>query len=167
MLEGVVERGTAVAVKEVGVPLAGKTGTTNDYKDAWFVGFSPNMTVGVYIGFDQPSTLGKGETGGTNAAPIFRDFMKEAVGNLPPVPFRVPPGIRMVRVDLHSGRPSPVGVVLEAFKAGTEPGSGYQPRGDATGRQLGVDPNATDDQGNTDDAQNNGNGQDNGGWGLY
>ena len=163
MLEGVVERGTAMVVKQVGVPLAGKTGTTNDYKDAWFVGFSPNLAVGIYIGFDQPSTLGKGETGGTNSAPIFKDFMTEAVGNQPPVPFRIPPGIRLVRVDLKSGRPSSAGVVLEAFKAGTEPGSGYVARGDAFGSGLGVGDDTTDDPDAPADAQ----GQGNGGWGLY
>ncbi len=162
MLEGVVERGTAIVVKQVGVPLAGKTGTTNDYKDAWFVGFSPNMTVGIYIGFDQPSTLGKGETGGTNSAPIFKDFMTDAVGGQPPVPFRIPPGIRMVRVDLKSGYPSASGAVLEAFKAGTEPGSGYHARGDAFGTGLGVGEDADPDA--PADGQS---AQGNGGWGLY
>ena len=145
------------------MPLAGKTGTTNDYKDAWFVGFSPNLAVGIYIGFDQPSTLGRGETGGTNSAPIFKDFMKEAVGKQPPVPFRIPPGIRLVRVDLKSGRPSSAGVVLEAFKTGTEPGSGYVARGDAFGTGLGVGDDTTDDPDAPADAQ----GQGNGGWGLY
>ncbi len=167
MLEGVVERGTAVTVKEVGVPLAGKTGTTNDYKDAWFVGFSPNLSVGIYIGFDQPASLGKGETGGTNAAPIFREFMKDAVGKKPPVPFRIPSGIRLVRVDLKSGYPSSAGAVLEAFKVGTEPGSGYRARGDRFGTGLGV---SGDDDGSDSDASsddNNGNANSNGDWGLY
>jgi penicillin-binding protein 1A len=162
MLEGVVERGTAVVARDVGVPLAGKTGTTNDYKDAWFVGFSPNLAVGVYIGFDQPASLGVGETGGSNAAPIFRNFMKEAVGSQPPVPFRVPPGIRLVRVDLVSGRPSPTGVVLEAFKAGTEPGSGYVARGDAFGAGMGSGEDV-----NPDDAGENSSDETSGGWGLY
>ncbi|MCE9520840.1 MAG: penicillin-binding protein 1A [Alphaproteobacteria bacterium] len=146
MLEGVVERGTAMVARDVGVPLAGKTGTTNDYKDAWFVGFSPNLTVGVYIGFDQPANLGHGETGGHNAAPIFRNFMIDAVGGEPPVPFRIPPGIRLVRVDLKSGYPSSTGAVLEAFKAGTEPGSGYVARGDTGGMGTGeeVDPDAAE-----------------------
>lgn len=159
MLEGVVERGTAVVARDVGVPLAGKTGTTNDYKDAWFVGFSPNMTVGVYIGFDQPANLGHGETGGHNAAPIFRNFMVDSVGSQPPVPFRIPPGIRLVRVDLKSGHPSSAGVVLEAFKAGTEPGSGYQARGDTSGLGTGeeIDPDEAADP----------NGQSAPGWGLY
>jgi penicillin-binding protein 1A len=160
MLEGVIERGTAMVARDVGVPLAGKTGTTNDYKDAWFVGFSPNLTVGIYIGFDQPSSLGHGETGGANSAPIFRDFMKEAVGNQPPIPFRVPPGIRLVRVDLKSGRPSSAGTVLEAFKAGTEPGSGYVARGDAFGAGVG---GAEDDPDAAASAQS----ENQGGWGLY
>jgi penicillin-binding protein 1A len=169
MLEGVVERGTAVTVKEVGVPLAGKTGTTNDYKDAWFVGFSPNLSVGIYIGFDQPASLGKGETGGTNAAPIFREFMKDAVGKQPPVPFRIPPGIRLVRVDLKSGRPSSGGVVLEAFKTGTEPGSGYQARGDRYGSGLGVaDGDGVDDGSDPGSSGDSGSSSSNNGdWGLY
>jgi penicillin-binding protein 1A len=164
MLEGVVERGTAMTVKEVGVPLAGKTGTTNDYKDAWFVGFSPNLAVGIYIGFDQPASLGKGETGGTNAAPIFREFMKDAVGKQPPVPFRIPPGIRLVRVDLKSGRPSSAGVVLEAFKAGTEPGSGYVARGDRFGSGYSAD---GEGEGSDTDAPDEAGNQGNGDWGLY
>ncbi|MEQ1753041.1 MAG: penicillin-binding protein 1A [Micropepsaceae bacterium] len=158
MLEGVVERGTAMVAKSVGVPLAGKTGTTNDYKDAWFMGFSPNLTVGIYIGFDQPVSLGHGETGGHNAAPIFKDFMTDAVGKQPPVPFRVPPGIRMVRVDLKSGLPAATGVVLEAFKAGTEPGSGYQARGDGWGSSNSAG------EGDPEDPSSAGN-QTN--WGLY
>jgi penicillin-binding protein 1A len=158
MLEGVIERGTAMIVRSVGVPLAGKTGTTNDYKDAWFVGFSPNLTVGIYVGFDQPMSMGHGETGGQNAAPIFRDFMAEAVGKQPPVPFRVPPGIRMVRVDLKSGLPMATGAVLEAFKAGTEPGSGYVARGDGWGSA------GASGEGDPDDANGPGN-QTN--WGLY
>ena len=158
MLEGVVERGTAMVAKSVGVPLAGKTGTTNDYKDAWFVGYSPNLSVGIYIGFDQPMSMGKGETGGKNAAPIFRDFMAEAVGKQPPVPFRVPPGIRMVRVDLKSGLPMATGAVLEAFKAGTEPGSGFVAKGDRWGSS------GASGDGDADDGTNAGN-QAN--WGLY
>ncbi|MDZ4867553.1 MAG: penicillin-binding protein 1A [Alphaproteobacteria bacterium] len=160
MLEGVIERGTAVVARDVGVPLAGKTGTTNDYKDAWFVGFSPNLTVGIYIGFDQPTSLGHGETGGANSAPIFRDFMKEAVGTQPPIPFRVPPGIRLVRVDLKSGRPSSAGAVLEAFKAGTEPGSGYIPKGDAFGSGMGGSEEDPDAAASTQS-------ENSGGWGLY
>ncbi|MFM9844694.1 MAG: penicillin-binding protein 1A [Dongiaceae bacterium] len=122
ILEGVVLRGTATIVKQVGKPLAGKTGTTNDSKDTWFVGFSPDLSVGVYIGFDNPRNLGDKETGGGLAAPIFRDFMLEALAEQPATPFRVPAGIRLVRVDLKSGqRASGTGTIFEAFKPGTEP----------------------------------------------
>jgi penicillin-binding protein 1A len=124
MLEGVVLRGTGTAVKAVGKPVAGKTGTTNESRDVWFMGFSPDLVAGVYLGFDQPRSLGKKATGGRYAAPIFRDFMMEALKDKPATPFRVPPGIRLVRVDYHTGqRPVPGGgkVILEAFKPGTEP----------------------------------------------
>jgi penicillin-binding protein 1A len=125
LLEGVVQRGTGVAVKAVGKPLAGKTGTSNEAKDVWFIGFSPDLTCGVYVGFDNPRTLGRREQGATVAAPIFRDFMKGALADQPATPFRVPPGIDFVSVDSHSGAlvsPGAPGAILEAFKAGTEPG---------------------------------------------
>ncbi len=124
IMEGVVQRGTATIVKAVGKPLAGKTGTTNDSKDAWFVGFSPDLAVGVYIGYDQPRSLGGRETGGAIAAPIFRDFMMEALADKPATPFRRPPDLRFLRIDLATGqRPTGEGgrVILEAFKPGTEP----------------------------------------------
>ena len=92
MMQGVVERGTGIAVAAVGKPIAGKTGTTSDWNDAWFVGFSPGLAAGVYVGFDQPRTLGDGETGGHVAAPIFRDFMMEALKNAPATPFNQAPG---------------------------------------------------------------------------
>jgi penicillin-binding protein 1A len=124
MLQGVVERGTGRRISEVGKPLAGKTGTTNDSLDAWFVGFSPDLAVGVFVGFDTPQSLGQTETGGSVAAPIFRDFMGQALAEKPAVPFRIPPGIRLVRVSLNNGRPVLPGtrdVILEAFKPGTVP----------------------------------------------
>ncbi|MBN8919314.1 MAG: penicillin-binding protein 1A, partial [Rhizobiales bacterium] len=100
MMEGVVQRGTAPVMREVGKPVAGKTGTTNDWKDAWFVGFTPDLAVGVYVGYDKPRTLGTSAsaTGGQLAAPIVRDFLKVALADKPPVPFRVPPGIKLIRV---------------------------------------------------------------------
>ncbi|MGH6888712.1 MAG: penicillin-binding protein 1A [Rhizomicrobium sp.] len=125
LLEGVVQRGTGIVVKSVGKPLAGKTGTTNDSKDTWFVGFSPDLVCGVYVGFDNPRTLGRLEQGATVAAPIFRDFMKEALSDQPATPFRVPPGIDLVPVDAHTGAlvaPGTPGAIEEAFKSGTEPG---------------------------------------------
>jgi len=124
MLEGVVNRGTGTAVKAVGKPLAGKTGTTNEGRDVWFMGFSPDLVAGVYLGFDQPRSLGEKATGGRYSAPIFRDFMMEALKNEPATPFRVPPGIRLVRVDYYTGERAAPGagkVIWEAFKPGTEP----------------------------------------------
>ena len=103
ILEGVVQRGTAKAVSSIGKPLAGKTGTTNDANDAWFVGFSPDLAVGLYIGFDHPRPLGGKETGGSVSAPVFKDFMSEALKGEPATPFRMPPGIRLVRVDAATG----------------------------------------------------------------
>lgn len=121
MLEGAVERGTGRIVKEVGKPLGGKTGTTNDAKDVWFVGFSPDLAVGVYMGFDRPRSLGAKAQAGTYAAPIFRDFMKIALEDKPATPFRIPAGIKLVRVDPGTGRRSSSGGILEAFKPGTAP----------------------------------------------
>jgi penicillin-binding protein 1A len=86
-------------VKSVGKPLGGKTGTTNDAKDVWFVGFSPDLAVGVYMGFDKPKSLGTSATAGQYAAPIFRDFMMAALKDKPATPFRVPAGIKLIRVD--------------------------------------------------------------------
>ncbi|MFY7779444.1 MAG: penicillin-binding protein 1A [Elstera sp.] len=127
MLEGVVQRGTGGSIgAALKRPLAGKTGTSNDSFDNWFVGYSPDLVVAAYIGFDQPRTLGKAETGGGNMAPIFRDFMKEALEGVPPIPFRVPPGLRMVRVNRETGKLATVGdpkAIFEAFKPGTEPGA--------------------------------------------
>ena len=124
ILQGVVERGTGVPIKTVGKPLAGKTGTTNDSIDTWFIGFSPDMAVGVFAGFDDPRTLGRGEQGASVAAPIFRDFMAEALAGRPSIPFRIPPGIRLVRVNAGTGelaRPGEGNVIFEAFKPGTAP----------------------------------------------
>jgi penicillin-binding protein 1A len=147
MMEGVVQRGTATVVKEVGKPIAGKTGTTNDEKDAWFIGFSPDLVVGVYLGYDKPRHLGRGATGGVLAAPIVRDFMKVALADKPGVPFRVPAGIKLIRIDPKSGMRATPGdqrVILEAFKPGTAPPDNYSVIGvtDAEGRPLAVSPEA-------------------------
>ena len=125
MLQGVVERGTGRRVSEVGKPLAGKTGTTNEERDTWFMGFSPDLAVGVFVGYDDPIPLGRRETGSSVAAPIFRDFMKEALAGQPAIPFRIPPDIRLVRVNARTGLPARSGdrsVILEAFKEGSGPG---------------------------------------------
>ncbi|KAB1075090.1 penicillin-binding protein 1A [Methylobacterium planeticum] len=129
IMEGVVQRGTATILKQIGKPLAGKTGTTNDAKDAWFVGFSPDLAVGVYIGFDKPRSLGDRATGGGLSAPIALDFLKQALKDKPPTPFRVPPGIKLIRVNVASGMRSGSGegggTILEAFKPGTAPPDAY------------------------------------------
>jgi penicillin-binding protein 1A len=124
MLEGAVRRGTGTALRSLGRPLAGKTGTTNDFRDAWFVGFGPDLVVGVYVGFDTPYQLGRGEAGGRVAAPIVRDFLATALDGYAVAPFRVPEGVRLVPVDGRSGEPGILGqsgVILEAFRPGTEP----------------------------------------------
>ena len=124
MMEGVVLRGTGTALRPLNRPVAGKTGTTNDEKDVWFMGFTPDMVVGVYLGYDRPKPLGRGATGGTTAAPIVRDFLKEALADRPPQPFRVPPGLKLIRVDLTTGLRAQSGdskVILEAFRPGTAP----------------------------------------------
>jgi penicillin-binding protein 1A len=143
IMEGVVQRGTATVLREVGKPIAGKTGTTNDEKDVWFVGFSPDIAVGVYVGFDKPRHMVGKASGGSIAAPIVRDFMKIALADKPAVPFRVPAGIKLIRVDARSGmRAGPgqsAGTILEAFKPGTAPPDNYAIIGvaDADGRSGG------------------------------
>ena len=129
MLQGVVQRGTGSRIAVVGKPIAGKTGTTNDNFDTWFVGFTPDLAVGVFVGFDQPRTLGPNDTGSSVAAPIFRDFMLAALQGVPAKPFRVPPGVVFVPIDQSSGliaSGSGSGIVMEAFKPGTEPVAGQQ-----------------------------------------
>ncbi|KPG00181.1 penicillin-binding protein [Rhodopseudomonas sp. AAP120] len=141
MMEGVVQAGTATVLREVGKPIAGKTGTTNDEKDAWFIGFSPDLVVGIYFGYDKPRNLGRGATGGHLAAPVAKDFFKLALADKPAVPFRVPAGIKLIRVDAKSGMRAGPGdggrTILEAFKPGTAPPDNYSVIGvaDADGRQ--------------------------------
>jgi penicillin-binding protein 1A len=126
ILQGVVDNphGTGHIIASLRRPLAGKTGTTNDSDSVWFMGFSPDLVVGTYVGFDQPRTLGARDTGGSVCAPMFRDFMAEALKDVPATPFRIPPGVRLVRVDADTGRLAQAGdarVIYEAFKPGTEP----------------------------------------------
>jgi penicillin-binding protein 1A len=145
MMEGVVQRGTATVVREVGKPVAGKTGTTNDEKDVWFVGFSPDMAVGVYLGYDKPRQIGSRATGGGIAAPIVKEFLKVALADKPAVPFRVPPGLKLIRIDPKSGTRiaagSPGGL-LEAFKPGTAPPDSYSVIGYEGAEVRGPSPEA-------------------------
>jgi penicillin-binding protein 1A len=147
MMEGVVQGGTATVMREVGKPIAGKTGTTNDEKDVWFIGFSPDLVVGLYLGYDKPRSLGRSAQGGRTAAPIAKDFMKLALADKPAIPFKVPAGIKLITVDQMSGMRAGPGsgrTVLEAFKPGTAPPDNYSVIGvaDADGRSLSVSPDA-------------------------
>ncbi|MFT8246400.1 penicillin-binding protein 1A [Roseomonas sp. BN140053] len=139
LLRGVVERGTGTAAGHgLNRPVAGKSGTTNDYHDNWFVGFTPDIVIAVWVGFDDPRSLGEGETGGGNAAPIFHDVLEAALQDSPPVPFRAPPGVALVRTTASDGKQ-----ITEAFRPGTEdsarpPSSGY-----GGGRGSGEAPTAS------------------------
>ncbi len=124
ILEGVVQRGTATKLNVLGRPLGGKTGTTNESNDTWFIGFSPDLVVGVFVGFDEPRSMGKKETGGSVAVPVFKLFMEEALAGQPPAPFRRPPGLRSVLINAETGvraRPGDKNVIWESFVTGTEP----------------------------------------------
>ncbi len=124
MMQGVVERGTGKKLLAVGKPVAGKTGTSNEERDAWFIGYTPDLTVGTYIGYDNPKPMGKKRTGGELAAPIVADFMKLALAGKAAIPFRVPRAIELIPINVKSGTRSTFGedeVILEAFKPGDEP----------------------------------------------
>jgi penicillin-binding protein 1A len=130
ILEGVVQRGTAQVLRDLNRPLFGKTGTTTGPTNVWFIGGSADLVAGVYMGFDKPRPMGGYAQGGTLAAPIFKQFAQVAFKDMPPVPFRAPAGVRMVRIDRRSGRkvfgewPSDepkAAVIWEAFKPESEP----------------------------------------------
>ena len=123
MLKGVVDNGTGFRARRLERPVAGKTGTTNDSFDTWFMGFTPDLVAGVYVGMDTPEEMGK-ETGSSAASPIFVDFMEDALKSRPKVPFRIPEGVTLSPVDRDTGEPSYIGApnfILEAFRPGTEP----------------------------------------------
>lgn len=143
ILQGVVQRGTARSLKKLGIPLAGKTGTTNEEKDAWFVGYSPDLVVGVFVGYDTPRAMGKGMTGGQVAGPIFGDFVKMALAGKPITPFRQPPGITLARVNLKTGlraQPGDKTAIMEAFKPFEGPDDEYSVIGfgDGDGSAFGA-----------------------------
>jgi penicillin-binding protein 1A len=127
MLQGTIERGTGQAAKALGRPAAAKTGTTNDYSNAWFIGFTPHLATGVWVGYDKPRSLGKDETGSRVAVPIWTAFMKEALHGSPVEDFPIPEGIVLVPVDLSMAgtcaRP-----VMIAFISGTEPRNNCGPK---------------------------------------
>jgi penicillin-binding protein 1A len=117
MLQGVVQRGTATQAAVLGRPVGGKTGTTNDYRSAWFMGFTPQVVVGVFVGFDDNRSLGRGETGSRAAVPIFIDFMQEAIKGYPPDDFKAPSNAKFAMVR----------GIREAFRPGTEPKVAMEP----------------------------------------
>jgi penicillin-binding protein 1A len=123
VMQGVIQSGTGTRVKGIGRPAAGKTGTTNDMRDAWFIGFTPSLVTGVWVGFDQERALGRQEVGGRAAAPIWLYYMEKAVQGTPVEPFPIPKGIVFVRVDPRSGQPVRFseGALFEAFLEGAEP----------------------------------------------
>ncbi len=122
MMEGVIKRGTAKKLKDFKVPIAGKTGTTNENKDAWFIGYTPNLVIGIYIGYDQPKSLGFKQTGSSVAVPIFKNFAQKIKINSKNIPFRVPSGMSFVRIDPKSGLPSNKdNSIMEPYILGSEP----------------------------------------------
>jgi penicillin-binding protein 1A len=119
ILEGAVKNGTGKKAQVPGQIVGGKTGTTNDYKDTWFVGFSPDLVVGLYVGYDVPKTLGKHQNGSRIAAPIFGDFMQQALAGKRPIPFRIPSHAKLMRINADTGRvakPGDKNTMLEVFK---------------------------------------------------
>jgi len=141
MMEGVVQRGTAVRLQYLNRPIAGKSGTTNDSKDAWFIGFTPDIVVGVFIGFDSPKPLGLGGTGSVLAAPVFGEFMHHAMAGKPRVDFKPPEGMMHIAIDPKTGMRAKQGnrnVIIEAFKPGTGPADVYQIIGGTESFQEGV-----------------------------
>ena len=119
ILEGTVKRGTAKGLNDLNLDLAGKTGTTNKNTDTWFVGFSSNYVIGVYVGYDEPSSLGRYETGASTAMPIFKDFVKNSVKKESARPFKIPSGIKMLVVNSKTGERASYNdeaIIIEAFK---------------------------------------------------
>ena len=124
MMEGVVQAGTATAVKEVGKPIAGKTGTTNDEKDAWFIGYTPDLICGVWVGYDERQSLGGHQTGGSTAAPIWEEFMKTATQGSQVKDFTEPEDIESKKICMETGLvagPRCPRIRVELFKKGTAP----------------------------------------------
>lgn len=126
LMESVVTSGTGQRARALGRPVAGKTGTTNDMKDAWFIGYVPQLVTGVWVGYDQERSLGAGGSGGQAAAPIWTDFMKQAVARMPVKNFTAPGDITFATIDPQTGklaRDGTEGAIVEGFAAGTEPKS--------------------------------------------
>ncbi|EJF77387.1 1A family penicillin-binding protein [Bartonella sp. DB5-6] len=149
MMEGVVQRGTAARLRYLNRHIAAKTGTTNDSKDVWFMGFTPDLVVGIFVGYDQPAPLGYNGTGSSLAAPIFGEFMAEALKGKPDVPFRMPEGMILMPINRKTGMLAERrdhDVIIEAFKPGTGPADIYQVIGSMDSFQEGVPSGTTSPQ---------------------
>ncbi|WP_208437983.1 penicillin-binding protein 1A [Bartonella taylorii] len=149
MMEGVVQRGTAARLRYLNRHIAAKTGTTNDSKDVWFMGFTPDLVVGIFIGYDQPAPLGYNGTGSSLAAPIFGEFVGEALKGKPDVPFKMPEGMILMPINRKTGMLAERGdhdVIIEAFKPGTGPADIYQVIGSTDSFQEGVPSGTTSPQ---------------------
>ncbi len=119
ILEGVIQRGTGKSLRDLNLQLAGKTGTTNNNTDTWFIGYTSNLVVGVYVGFDSPKKLGRYETGSKTALPIFKDFIKKAANNYEARPFKIAKGIKMMVIDADTGKKADFGskkTIIESYK---------------------------------------------------
>ena len=119
-MEGVIKRGTGRKLRNLNLPLAGKTGTTNKNMDAWFLGFTSKLVIGTYVGFDEPKSLGKYETGAKAALPIFKKFIQNVVKKKEALPFKVPNDINLVMVDVETGlQPNnkTKKIIYESFKS--------------------------------------------------
>ncbi len=119
ILEGVIQRGTGKRLRDLNLQIAGKTGTTNNNTDTWFIGFTSNLVVGVFVGYDSPKKLGKFETGSKTALPIFKDFIKKAVNNYEARPFKISKGIKMMVIDAETGEKADFGskkTIIESYK---------------------------------------------------
>ena len=120
MMEGVIKRGTGRKLRNLNLNLAGKTGTTNKNMDAWFLGFTSKLVIGVYVGFDEPESLGKYETGAKAALPVFKKFVKNVIKKKDARPFKVPKDINLVMIDVETGLPpdnNTKSVIYESFKS--------------------------------------------------
>ncbi|UTO27699.1 penicillin-binding protein 1A [Bartonella harrusi] len=149
MMEGVVQRGTAARLQYLNRHIAAKTGTTNDSKDVWFMGFTPDLVVGIFIGYDQPAPLGHNGTGSSLAAPVFGEFMETALKGKPDVPFKMPEGMILMPINRKTGMLAEAGdrdVIIEAFKPGTGPADIYQVIGSTSSFQEGIPAKTTSPQ---------------------
>jgi penicillin-binding protein 1A len=130
LMKAVIQEGTGWRIKALQRPAAGKTGTTNNLRDAWFMGYTPDLVTGVWVGYDDNQTMGKGETGSRAASPIWLHFMSKVLKGLPVLDFQIPEGVVFAKIDADTGLlagPHSKNTVLQTFKAGSEP-TEYSPK---------------------------------------